>query len=1091
MPETQNNDASSISSWASFGASRISHLDRLSASSSVAVLDEARVKLEQEIEAICATAATMRMRRNSLLPIARLHPEVLAHIFSFLAADETEIPRNRGLRYQYGQSMAASQENSLYDKQGWIRVTHVCRHWRHVALDHPGLWGIDISSFPAWTDERMRRSKHAPIDITYSFVQGGTIGAMKDNKSKFIELLSALGRTRELTLRQLNHRDIGELSPFLLGAAPLLESFSCDCPPAPKDPSTLLRLLPLLPSNLFDGETPRLYKLALTDVLISLKAPLYDSVVDLSLLSAHPSGFVSPNFTRDQLLSLFGRMPRLQSLEIKYMIPCSPVQVPSTSSGMPPADLEGRVSLPRLRSLKVSSDIQDCVWLSQTLSLPPSVTLHLSCSNEANPPVQHYHTLLSLVASHMHGDNSTVPIKCLSMNFLPNQLYIEGWRAFPEHLFSLSRGAIAKLKQPEISVDFTGYSVAIGTDKFKKIVRHFCEEPFLDKVAALDVSTITVGMFPFVWRDFFTSFAAVQQLAVSGAVVELLINELSQNPYIDESEGPDWTPKEWLFPGLRRLKLCRADFWNYDYEEEEEELCTNLVGLLEDMQECPTTNIEELVVQDCGIQETLIKDLRDIVPTVTWDDSVWAAPRLPQDPDEDEEEDEEGYGGEEYYGEDWDDEPNFFDENPDVDIHDIFHAFALETRSLYFVPFSDLAYVLTPIQVIGDFKFVTRLLGLYVELELELDFASTVCSILLPKRHGHHTIDLMSSSRKRKYRPRTSADDAYAYPSWQPAPEASGSHMAEPDPALFIVAYEADLVRGPQAISAAQSLEVDFGDTDGDSASRETARAGGGLIKWERTGADDGGDVWVDRYDARLLLDTLPRLTSIPPSSRPQSPSGWSDLPSDAEDTFFFTPEEAEDYHREKRRRIINQLREDRLKAREAEEDDDDLHSATERWGGSDEEPEEAQRAVMRRTATHLVASPNVAQLEMRILANHGADPRFAFLRGRWVRAWAVIKAEARRDAEEKSAASDGKGLGGIMSYEDSDEESEAADGDGGEGVKDDTQETQQENKEDVSAEGDDEVAIKEARRARAREWMKQRRAQKDKIPESGANAPP
>lgn len=46
----------------------------------------------------------------------------------------------------------------------------------------------------------------------------------------------------------------------------------------------------------------------------------------------------------------------------------------------------------------------------------------------------------------------------------------------------------------------------------------------------------------------------------------------------------------------------------------------------------------------------------------------------------------------------------------------------------------------------------------------------------------------------------------------------------------------------------------------------------------------------------------------------------------------------------------------------------------------------------MKRTATAITRSPNPQQLEMRILANHGSDPRFAFLRGRWGRAWANIK---------------------------------------------------------------------------------------------------
>lgn len=92
----------------------------------------------------------------------------------------------------------------------------------------------------------------------------------------------------------------------------------------------------------------------------------------------------------------------------------------------------------------------------------------------------------------------------------------------------------------------------------------------------------------------------------------------------------------------------------------------------------------------------------------------------------------------------------------------------------------------------------------------------------------------------------------------------------------------------------------------------------------------------IFRYDARLLLDpqtfsstgTNVQDHAIP---IPSSPAGWSDLPSDAEDTFFFTAGETGDYRREKRRRLMEQTRDERLKAR-MEEDGEEI------WGGSDEE---------------------------------------------------------------------------------------------------------------------------------------------------------
>ena len=99
------------------------------------------------------------------------------------------------------------------------------------------------------------------------------------------------------------------------------------------------------------------------------------------------------------------------------------------------------------------------------------------------------------------------------------------------------------------------------------------------------------------------------------------------------------------------------------------------------------------------------------------------------------------------------------------------------------------------------------------------------------------------------------------------------------------------------------------------------------------------------RYDARLLLDTLPNQNPKIPtqstvSKEPDSPTGWSDLPSDTEDTFFFTPDETEDFRREKRRRLLERAREERLKARMEEDhvEDEENQEEEDVWGGSDEE---------------------------------------------------------------------------------------------------------------------------------------------------------
>ena len=95
----------------------------------------------------------------------------------------------------------------------------------------------------------------------------------------------------------------------------------------------------------------------------------------------------------------------------------------------------------------------------------------------------------------------------------------------------------------------------------------------------------------------------------------------------------------------------------------------------------------------------------------------------------------------------------------------------------------------------------------------------------------------------------------------------------------------------------------------------------------------------LHRYDARLLLDALPSFTALPQSQEAArlSPTGWSDLPSDSEDTFFLNLEEIEDYRRDKRRKVLENLREERLRALREEREEEEAPNE-DPWGESDEE---------------------------------------------------------------------------------------------------------------------------------------------------------
>ena len=152
----------------------------------------------------------------------------------------------------------------------------------------------------------------------------------------------------------------------------------------------------------------------------------------------------------------------------------------------------------------------------------------------------------------------------------------------------------------------------------------------------------------------------------------------------------------------------------------------------------------------------------------------------------------------------------------------------------------------------------------------------------------------------------------------------------------------------------------------------------------------------------------------------------------------------------------------------------------------------------MRRTAAHVVRATNDAQLRARILAHHGADVRFAFLRGRWGRAWARVQADANRAVLAEQEKAQGAGaLGGLTGYGSGSEDDGDGDDDDDEDEDDDddddrvdvTEQTQvpEEAPEHLQATQEaqpdsEEVALRtaqEARRAKAREWAEKRRAAK------------
>lgn len=86
------------------------------------VLGNFMQEIDSEIEGHYAAIADLRFKRNSLLSINRIPPELLSNIFHFFRACTTVVAR------------------TLEARRVWVMVTRICRHWRDVALSTPRLW---------------------------------------------------------------------------------------------------------------------------------------------------------------------------------------------------------------------------------------------------------------------------------------------------------------------------------------------------------------------------------------------------------------------------------------------------------------------------------------------------------------------------------------------------------------------------------------------------------------------------------------------------------------------------------------------------------------------------------------------------------------------------------------------------------------------------------------------------------------------------------------------------------------------------------------------------------------------------------------
>ncbi|EIM82584.1 uncharacterized protein STEHIDRAFT_149577 [Stereum hirsutum FP-91666 SS1] len=218
----------------------------------------ARRSIRTEISALQDVVRTFEMKLNALAtPTSVLPPELLGLCFSFLA--EMEPP---GLRCTPHHTLCPLGHPA---RLGWIRVTHVCRHWRYVALNQSSLWqkpvfdlGLECASL------MLERAKRTPLRIDHFFAGREDLDDSYEERIYDADIIEDaisqhITHIKTFSLRNVTHSEHAVISS-LIQAAPILKSIQISTGSGDDHSSFSF------PDNLLNYDAPCLQQINLTGV---------------------------------------------------------------------------------------------------------------------------------------------------------------------------------------------------------------------------------------------------------------------------------------------------------------------------------------------------------------------------------------------------------------------------------------------------------------------------------------------------------------------------------------------------------------------------------------------------------------------------------------------------------------------------------------------------------------------------------------------------------------------------------------------------------------------------------------------------------
>lgn len=347
-------------------------------------VDQRIAELENEIRAL-------KSHRNTVADTCILPAEVLSNIF--IALKEVIVHER---------------------KMSWVRVSHVCRHWRAVALDCPVLWSTILSVNPELMELMLHRSKSSPLTIKISACTTRT----NDVLSK---TLSQTSRLRDVELHLGEWDTSLEASKILSNfdkAAPILEKLVLEGTKAGHSliMSDQQHAIWSIPNDFLQEGAPSLEHLDITrsafhwDVL-----PISSTLTYLRLENVAPEN-------RPIQKSFYKSMAKMSQLETLELAACLPL----SNDALKPGSLS--ITLRSLRTLKLQDTASQLCQFFHTTQIPEDAKVDIKL-DERNPTSETLAPVFSALKESwvlskdtvMDADGSSGRFELLDLRILPTK----------------------------------------------------------------------------------------------------------------------------------------------------------------------------------------------------------------------------------------------------------------------------------------------------------------------------------------------------------------------------------------------------------------------------------------------------------------------------------------------------------------------------------------------------------------------------------------------------------------------------------------------------------------------------------------------